>query len=59
MERVFFVAESVAKISVKPPILPKNIRLINISFETRCNPGVIPRVKPTVPMADAVSKVRG
>ena len=44
LERVFLFADSVAKISVKPPIRPKNIRQINISFETRCNPGVMPRV---------------
>ena len=55
LERVFLFADNVAKISVKPPIRPKNIRQINISLETRCSPGVIPSVRPTVPIADAVS----
>ena len=49
------MADRVAKISVKPPIRPKNIRLMRINFEMRCNPGVIPRVRPTVPIAEAVS----
>ena len=45
-----------AKIKVSPPTLPKNIRRISIPRETSPRVLVIPSVKPTVPMAEAVSK---
>ena len=48
----------VEKISVSPPTLPMYMRNISIMRETIPSDGVIPRVSPTVPMAEAVSNMQ-
>ena len=42
---------------VKPPTLPRNINRTRITCEITPSPGVMPSVSPTVPTADAVSKI--
>jgi hypothetical protein len=58
LEILLFLSERAAKISVSPPTLPKNIKSIRIHLEIIPNVGVMPRVKPTVPIAEAVSKAQ-
>lgn len=48
-----------ANMIVRPPTLPKNIRIIKIKRETAPRSAVIPSESPTVPIADAVSKSAG
>lgn len=45
-----------AYIIVNAPTLPKYMSIIITHFEKKCKDGVIPNVRPTVPIADAVSK---
>ena len=40
---------------VKPPTLPRYISIMRIICDAKLNFGVIPKVNPTVPIADAVS----
>ena len=47
--------DNAANISVSPPTLPKNISPIKTILDTVPRAGVIPRVSPTVPIADADS----
>lgn len=42
---------------VNPPTLPKNINIISIARDATLKLGVIPKVNPTVPNADAVSNI--
>lgn len=42
--------------SVNVPILPRNIVMDKMIFPISLNSGVIPRLNPTVPSADVVSK---
>ena len=48
--------DKAAKINVRPPTRPKNISRIKTLRESRFSSGVIPRDRPTVPTAEAVSK---
>lgn len=41
---------------VSGPILPKNMVAVKINFAAEDKSEVIPRLKPTVPSAEAVSK---
>ena len=50
--------ERAEKISVSPPTLPVNMSNIKMTRDTVPKPGVMPRVNPTVPTADAVSNMR-
>ena len=45
-----------AYISVRPPTRPINIKIIKILLDTTDSAGVIPNDKPTVAMAEEVSK---
>ena len=47
-----------AKRSVSPPTRPKNMRSIRITCENVLRFGVSPSERPTVPMAEAVSKMQ-
>ena len=51
-----WMLERAAKINVSPPTRPKNISAIRIRCDIRPSCGVIPSERPTVPMAEAVSK---
>ena len=52
----FFARETAAKISVRPPTLPKNMSIMSIVFRHRSQRRRNPqRHKPTVPIAEAVS----
>ena len=55
LEVFLSLLESAAYIRVSAPTLPRNISIIRIILETAPRAGVIPRVSPTVPTADAVS----
>lgn len=54
-EGIFVYVENAANTRVRPPILPQNISTISIILENNPKPGVMPRVRPTVPIAEAVS----
>lgn len=55
-ETFFCALDKAAKINVRPPTRPKNISRIKTLRESRFSSGVIPRDRPTVPTAEAVSK---
>ena len=48
--------ETAANTSVRPPTRPQNIKSIKIKWDTVPTSVVIPNVRPTVPIAEAVSK---
>ena len=53
---IFLRLSARTSISDRPPTLPVNIKRIRISLEPVQSIGVMPRDRPTVPIAETVSK---